>query len=166
MLKIFFGKHKDEIYNTDVYYENQYSNDWTTTDFAKSIIREIDCSEVIGPDQIRNDLFGVFNSTELSAGVKTLLLMYNQPKKVFNISNCGDNCVPYILDIAKEKENNDVMEEIFRLISEQAYFLTCVNFSKKPVIQKDGSLLLEKNTDIKFPLLANSAKETYYPAFS
>lgn len=104
MLKIFFGKHKDEIYNTDVYYENQYSNDWTTTDFAKSIIREIDCSEVIGPDQIRNDLFGVFNSTELSAGVKTLLLMYNQPKKVFNISNCGDNCVPYILDIAKEKD--------------------------------------------------------------
>lgn len=71
-----------------------------------------------------------------------------------------------LFDIAKEKENNDVMEEIFRLISEQAYFLTCVNFSKKPVIQKDGSLLLEKNTDIKFPLLANSAKETYYPAFS
>ena len=55
-----------------------------------------------------------------------------------------------LFDIAKEKEDNDVMEEIFRLISEQAYFLTCVNFSKKPVIQKDGSLLLEKIPTLSF----------------
>lgn len=90
---LFFGKHKDEIYNTDVYYENQYSNDWTTTDFAKTIIREIDCSEVIGPDQIRNDLFGVFNSTELSAGVKTLLLMYNKRSRTTEIFGfCSSLC--------------------------------------------------------------------------
>lgn len=71
-----------------------------------------------------------------------------------------------LFDIAKEQEKTEIMEEIFRLISEEAYFLTCVNFSKKPVIQKDGSLLLEKNTDIKFPLLANNEKQTFYPAFT
>lgn len=71
-----------------------------------------------------------------------------------------------LLDVLKEKEDSQLMEEAFRLISEESYFLTAVNFSKKPVVQKDGSLLLEKNTDIRFPLLANNKKETFYPAFT
>lgn len=104
MLKIIFGVHKNEIYNTEVYYENQYEKLWVTSEFAKRIIREIDCSEVVGADEIKNDLFGIFKSTELSAGVKTLLLMYNQPDKIFNISNCGDNCAQYILEIARSKD--------------------------------------------------------------
>lgn len=104
MLKIIFGVHKNEIYNTEVYYENQYEKLWVTSEFAKRIIREIDCSEVVGADEIKNDLFGIFKSTELSAGVKTLLLMYNQPDKIFNISNCGDNCAQYILELARSKD--------------------------------------------------------------
>lgn len=56
--------------------------------FAKKIIKDIDDSTVIGPDLIENDIFGKFNSTELSAGVKTLLLIYNQPKRssIFQIA--------------------------------------------------------------------------------
>ena len=88
MLRIFFGKHPKEIYNTEVYYANQYDKMWVMEPFAKKIIKDIDDSTVIGPDLIENDIFGKFNSTELSAGVKTLLLIYNQPKKIFNISNC------------------------------------------------------------------------------
>ena len=34
----------------------------------KKIIKDIDDSTVIGPDLIENDIFGQFNSTELSAG--------------------------------------------------------------------------------------------------
>lgn len=41
----------------------------------------------------------------MSAGVKTLLLIRNQPNRIFNISNCGDNCAKYLLELA---ENRDI----------------------------------------------------------
>ncbi|MDE6035923.1 MAG: DUF4869 domain-containing protein [Ruminococcus sp.] len=105
MLRIFFGSLDNEIYNTDVYYRNQYDKSWITDDFARRIISDIDDSEVIGEDIIKNDIFNTFSSKELSAGVKTLLLIHNQPKKIFNISNCGDNCAKYLLEMA---ENLDI----------------------------------------------------------
>ena len=67
MLRIFFGKHPKEIYNTEVYYANQYDKMWITEPFAEKIIKDIDDSTVIDPDLIENDIFGKFNSTELSA---------------------------------------------------------------------------------------------------
>ena len=105
MLRIHFGKLPDEIYNTEVYYANQYDKMWIMDDFAKRIIADIDDSKVVAPDLIQNDIFGSFDSTELSAGVKTLLLIRNQPNRIFNISNCGDNCAKYLLELA---ENRDI----------------------------------------------------------
>lgn len=104
MLRIYFGKLPDEIYNTEIFYENQYDRDWVMDDFAREVIRDIDDSEVISPDLIRNDIFGAFPSTELSAGVKTLLLIKNMPNKIFNISNCGDNCAKYLLRLAEKRD--------------------------------------------------------------
>lgn len=104
MLRIFFGYLPDEIYNTEMFYENQYKKEWTIDEFAVRVIKDIDSSEVIAPDIIKNDVFGTFGSTELSAGVKTLLLIRNMPSKIFNISNCGDNCARYLLELAKERD--------------------------------------------------------------
>jgi len=104
MLRIFFGSKEEEIYNTEVYFSNQYDEKWVEDAFARKIISDIDSSEVVGTDAIKNDVFGVFKACDLSAGVKTLLLIKNQPKKVFNISNCGDNCAKYILELAEEKD--------------------------------------------------------------
>ena len=42
--------------------------------------------------------------TDLSGGVKTLLLIKNRPDMVFNASTCGDNCARFILELAKEKD--------------------------------------------------------------
>ena len=105
MLRIYFGNLPDEIYNTEIFYENQYDRNWVMDDFAREVIRDIDDSEVVSPDVIKNDIFGSFPSTELSAGVKTLLLIQNIPNKIFNISNCGDNCAKYLLRLA---ENRDI----------------------------------------------------------
>ncbi|MBQ3919005.1 MAG: DUF4869 domain-containing protein [Oscillospiraceae bacterium] len=104
MLRIFFGHLPDEIYNTDIYYDNQYDKNWVTDEFARKVIRDIDSSEVIAPDLIKNDVFGTFPSTELSAGVKTLLLIKNIPGKIYNISNCGDNCSGYLLRLAEDRD--------------------------------------------------------------
>lgn len=38
---------------------------------------------------------------KLSGGTKTLLLIANDNKKVFNASTCGDNCAKWILKMAE-----------------------------------------------------------------
>ena len=41
---------------------------------------------------------------KLSGGTKTLLLIDNDSKKVFNESTCGDNCAKWILKIAQDRK--------------------------------------------------------------
>ncbi|MCF0230629.1 MAG: DUF4869 domain-containing protein [Parasporobacterium sp.] len=139
MLRVYFGHRTDEIYNTEVYYQNQYDRDWVMDPFAKKIIADIDDSEVIGPDAIKNDIFGVFSSCELSAGVKTLLLMKNQPKKVFNISNCGDNCAKYILELADDRDITVCLHHYMDF--GDSFQIRVINDGKRKVISKPEELL-------------------------
>ena len=76
MLKIYFGTHPNEIYNTEVYYQNQYEKEWLTDEFVQRMIADIDDSQVISADVIQNNIFDSFPSTELSTGVKTLILTF------------------------------------------------------------------------------------------
>jgi len=103
MLHIFFGDMPEAIYNTEVYFKNMYDEDWFMDDFAKKVIKKVDKSEVIDVQAIKSPVLGIIPPTSLSGGVKTLLLIKNFPKKVFNASTCGDNCAAFILELAKEK---------------------------------------------------------------
>jgi hypothetical protein len=104
MLRVYFGSLADEIYNTDLYFKNSYKDEWLSDDFVKEMIKEIDNSEVIENNAIKNDILGTFSPTGLSGGVKTLILIYFNPKIIFNISNCGDNCIPFLFKIVQKRE--------------------------------------------------------------
>ena len=104
MLNIFFGDMADAIYNTGVYFNNTYEDEWLIDDFAREVIKRIDRSEVAGPHAITSPVLGVIPPERLSGGTKTLLLMKNVPDKVFNASTCGDNCAGFILKLARERE--------------------------------------------------------------
>lgn len=140
MLKVFIGSRKDEIYNTDVYFCNQYDKNWVVDEFARRIIADIDESEVLGPDEIKNDIFGIFGACELSTGVKTLLLMKNQPKMIFNISNCGDNCAKYILELGKEKDITVCLHHYMDFGKE--FELKVINDRRRKIITDPIELLL------------------------
>lgn len=104
MLNIYYGEMPDAIYNTAVYFKNVYQDDWLTDPFAQRMIKGVDKSKVLDKHLIESKALGLIPPTELSGGVKTLLLIYNQPEKVFNASTCGDNCAKYILMMAKKKD--------------------------------------------------------------
>ncbi len=104
MLSVYFGNMPKAIYDTSSYFDNTYLDSWITDDFAKSIIKDIDKSEVVGPKLIDSKALGSIPVTSLSGGTKTLILMYHEPHKIFNASTCGDNCAKWILKIAKEKD--------------------------------------------------------------
>lgn len=104
MLKIFFGDMPKAIYNTEVYFKNKYQDSWLLDPMTKEMIKSIDDSVVVGDKVIDSPYLGMIPPTSLSGGVKTLILIQNEPKTVFNASTCGDNCAGWLLTLAKDKD--------------------------------------------------------------
>lgn len=104
MLKIYYGDMQDVIFNTSVYFKNVYHDEWITSPLSKEMILDIDKSKVIDGGVIDSPVLGKIAPTSLSGGVKTLILIENRPDKVFNATNCGDNCAKWLLKIAEDKD--------------------------------------------------------------
>ena len=103
MLNVYYGEMPEAIYNPAVYFKNTYDDDWIMDEFSKDMIKDVDKSIVIGPRIIDSPVLGGITPKELSGGVKTLILIYKMPDKIFNASTCGDNCSKWLLKIAKQK---------------------------------------------------------------
>ena len=104
MLTIIYGDEPRSIYNTNVYFKNTYESEWLESELAKKMIQDVDDSEVLGGECIKSPVLGQIPPERVSGGVKTLLLMLNEPDRIFNASTCGDNCAKWILEIAKQKD--------------------------------------------------------------
>lgn len=115
MLKIQYGNMPQAIYNTSVYFNNSYLDNWITNPLAKKIINDIEKGKVLSPQAIDTKALGVIPVTQISGGTKTLLLMLNEPSKVYNASTCGNNCAKYILEIAKQL-NQDLIINLHHLM--------------------------------------------------
>lgn len=104
MLRVWFGEHEGAIYNTSIFFKNTYQDKWITDEFARKVIADIDKSEVIGGQLIRSPVLGDIPPERLSGGTKALILMRNMPHKIFNASNCGDNCAKWILELGAARD--------------------------------------------------------------
>lgn len=101
MLNIQFGDMPEAVYETATYFRNVWAEKWITDPLSKEMILDVDHSEVIDAHTIYSPAFGkTIPPTELSGGVKTLILIANDHSNVFNASKCGDNCAKWILKIA------------------------------------------------------------------
>ena len=47
MLNIYFGDMPEAVYNTSVYFNYTYEDEWLTSDFAKEVIKKIDKSKAL-----------------------------------------------------------------------------------------------------------------------
>lgn len=104
MLRVWFGDRENAIYNTSVFFKNRYEDDWITDPLAKEMIKDVDRSEVIDSNEIKSPVLGSISPLQLSGGVKALMLMKHYPGKIFNASNCGDNCAKWILKLAETQD--------------------------------------------------------------
>ena len=105
MLSIYLGQMDDAIYYPPVYFDNQYEDEWITEPLTIEMIKDVDKSEVVSPHLIESPVLGPISVKEISGGVKTLILMaFDETRKVFNASACGDNCTKWILEIGKRKD--------------------------------------------------------------
>ena len=111
MLNIYFGELPEEqfpnfIYNTSVYFNNTYLDSWLEDDFSKRMIKSIDKATVLSPNAVDSKALGVIPVTQISGGLKTLLLLQHDHSKIFNVSTCGDNCAKWVLEIAKRSKKD------------------------------------------------------------
>ena len=106
MLNIYFGQTEQAIYNTSVYFNNVYLDNWLEDDFSRKMIKSIDKAVVLSGQAVESKILGVIPVTKISGGLKTLLLIYHEPEKIFNASTCGDNCAKWILKIAKKLDRD------------------------------------------------------------
>ena len=104
MLNIYYGRMPEAIFNTAVYFKNVYEDSWITDFFAKEMILDVDKSVVLGEAVIDSPVLVKISPLGLSGGVKTLILIKNEPQNIFNASTCGDNCAKWILKIAEKQD--------------------------------------------------------------
>ncbi len=104
MLKVYFGDMQEAIYNTSVYFKNDYEDEWIINPFVKEMIKDVDLSEVMYSGVIDSPVLGKIPPMKLSGGVKTLILVKFEANVVFNASTCGDNCSKWLLKIAEDED--------------------------------------------------------------
>lgn len=104
MLHVIFGECKEVIYNTSLFFKNTYESEWLEEDETRQMILDIDKSKVLSDGAIESPVLGIIPPTNLSGGVKTLILINHVADKIFNASNCGDNCASWLLKIAQKKD--------------------------------------------------------------
>ncbi len=104
MLKVFFGDMPNAIYNTAVFFKNDYEDEWITDPMVREMILDVDRSEVLDSGVIDSPVLGKIPPLSLSGSVKTLILVLFEPDKVFNASTCGDDCAKWLLKIAESED--------------------------------------------------------------
>lgn len=110
MLKVYYGDFERDcpdvpyMYTPGRYFDANKKDEWLVDELSKKMIRDIDKSDVIGPNLIQSDVLGPIPPHYLSEGVKTLILINNDNSHVFNASSCGDNCAKWLLEIGKHKD--------------------------------------------------------------
>ena len=106
MLNIFYGEMPEAIYDTALYFDNTYLDSWLEEAFSQKMIKAVDKAKVLSAKAVDSRALGVIPVTGLSGGVKTLMLIDHEPERVFNASNCGDNCARWLLEIAKRHKED------------------------------------------------------------
>ena len=104
MLNVFFGNMPEAIYNTAVFFKNDYEDEWILDPLVREMILDVDKSKVLDSGVIDSPVLGKIPPLSLSGGVKTLILVLFEPGKVFNASTCGDNCAKWLLKIAENED--------------------------------------------------------------
>ncbi len=126
MLHIKFGKIKDVVYNTSLFFKNQYDVKWLEDEEVQKMIADIDKSKVLSSHAIESPVMGIIPPTSLSGGVKTLILIKKMPDRLFNASNCGDNCAGWLLKIGDEQDITVNLRHIMNF-GDQPFVIHVVN---------------------------------------
>lgn len=108
--KVLAKEHKYESYVSD-YFDDEYEDDWFKDEYVKKLIKEVDDTDVLADGTLHNKYLGGIVKSQLSSGVKGLILLYKTDCKI-NGDRLGDNCWKYVMEIAKNKDIYIIIKHI------------------------------------------------------
>lgn len=103
MLNLYFGKLKGALLSGNGYFDSWVDESCIETDFGKRVIKEVDGGDVYDRNLIISKVLGGIPPERLSGGTKSLLILMNTDK-IVHLCAMGDNCLPFLADIAKVKD--------------------------------------------------------------
>ena len=103
MLYITFQKSKDVLMFVDEYFNLNYEDNWLEDPLVRKMIQDVDNSTVLDGCVIDSPVLGKISPSELSGGVKALILMLKENRIVWATA-CGDNCAKWIIEISKMRD--------------------------------------------------------------
>ena len=130
MLRVKFRVTENTFFKISDYFNLNFETEWLKHPLVKRMIRDIDKSEVIGDRVIDSPVFGTMSQMELSGGVKALILMLFEPDKEYFGTACGNNCAPWILEIAKIHDVSIALENIMEFPDIENLNIYIVNSGK------------------------------------
>lgn len=113
MLYLTFKKTEDVLIAVDKYFNLAYEQEWFDDPVVKEMVRDVDKSVVLGDAVIKSPVFGIMAPTQLSGGVKALILMLKEDHTIWG-SACGDNCAKWIIEISKKKDITICLSHIMK----------------------------------------------------
>ncbi|MBQ2882539.1 MAG: DUF4869 domain-containing protein [Alphaproteobacteria bacterium] len=131
MLKVFFGLDKESILDIDIYFNNVYELEWFNDEFVKSMVRDVDKSEVISPSCIQSPVLGQITPESLSGGVKALICLWKLDDFKVDLIVCGENCERWIKEISDLKDINVSMSGYDLLFEKSNLNGICLNNNQK-----------------------------------
>lgn len=139
MLSIFFGEMDEAAYGPSWFTYN-YMPEWLKDPFVQEMILGVDNSRYIDGLVIDSPVLGPIPPERLSGGVKTLIMIYEQPDMVFDATSCGQNCAYWLLEIGKRK---DVRVNLNYLMTFEAFspFEICIENENRVVSSHEDYLL-------------------------
>ena len=93
---------RDFIRSPDATFDGWYKDEWLESDFGRKIITELEQIPMIYPS-VKMSIHAVCAVSQISTGGKNLFLCKYLDRKNL-LTRMGDNCFPYLMDIAEEKD--------------------------------------------------------------
>lgn len=104
MLRVYFGDRDDSIYPAGRYFDAWVYERVVTDDFAKKVIKGVDKTDVMDDGTLRSPVLGGIVPEQLSGGTKSILVIYTHPELVVDLASMGDNCFPYLIELAQSQD--------------------------------------------------------------
>lgn len=122
MLKIRFGTTDNTIINVDDYFDFDYEDEWFNDPLVKEMVKSVDLSEILSPSCIQSPILGQISPTEISGGVKALILMLKTDEEIWATA-CGNNCSDWILKISEIKDITISLEHFMNFTNNHFPFI-------------------------------------------
>ena len=103
MLRIYFGDMKEAAHGP-TWFKYNYDPSWFEDELVQEMIREVDHTEYVDGSIFDSPVLGKIPPERLSGGVKTLIVIYKMPEKIFDATSCGANCAHMLLTIGKRED--------------------------------------------------------------